>query len=71
MSLICMIAGGMPFMNSELLSRLRKITDEEWDILNCHRGVQKALYTESPEFVVDSQKLLEKGQLIQIRTRCV
>ena len=55
-------------MNSELLSRLRQITDEEWDILNCHRGVQKTLYTESPEFVVDSQKLLEKGQLIQIRT---
>lgn len=54
-------------MNAELLARLKQITPEEQEILNGNTAVQKELYTSKKSFVIDSQKLLEKGCLIKIR----
>lgn len=53
-------------MDERLLSRLRTITEEEQTIL-AGQGVQRERYTSSRDFVVDSEKLLEKGKLIEIR----
>lgn len=54
-------------MNSDLLARLKPITEEELILLHGSKNIRKELYTEKEEFVVDSQKLLERGQLIEIR----
>ena len=53
-------------MDERLLSRLRIITEEEQAILD-GQGVQRERYTSGRDFVVDSEKLLEKGKLIEIR----
>lgn len=53
-------------MEEKLLGRLRAITEEEQAIL-AGQGVQRERYTSSRDFVVDSDKLLEKGKLIEIR----
>lgn len=54
-------------MREELLARLRRITAEERAILDGERGIRREIYTSQEDFVVDSQKLLEAGKLIQIR----
>lgn len=54
-------------MQKELLSQLQKITPEEQEILDGLQNIRKDLYTSRKDFVIDSQKLLEKGRLIEIR----
>lgn len=54
-------------MQNELLEQLHKISKEEQLILDGQQHIQKELYTSGKNFVVDSQKLLEKGRLIEIR----
>ena len=54
-------------MRHELLDRLKQITTEEQAILDGHTDIQKELYTSRKDFIIDSQKLLEKGHLIEIR----
>lgn len=54
-------------MNQELLNKLRKITDEERAILEGRLDIQQDLYTNKKEFIVDSQLLLSKGKLIDLR----
>lgn len=54
-------------MQKDILLHLKKITPEEQDILNGITNVKKDLYTSRQDFVVDSQKLLEKGHLIELR----
>ena len=54
-------------MQQDLLSQLRKISDEEQVILSGRSGIEKERYTSSQSFIIDSQKLLEKGRLIEIR----
>lgn len=54
-------------MDSMLLSELKKITPEEQEILSGKLSVNRDLYTSFSDFVIDSQKLLEKGRLIEIR----
>lgn len=54
-------------MRQELLNRLKQITTEEQAILDGHTDIQKELYTSRKDFIIDSQKLLEKGHLIEIR----
>ena len=49
-----------------MLAQLRRITEEEQAILD-GQGVQRERYTSGRDFVVDSEKLLEKGKLIEIR----
>ena len=54
-------------MQKELLTHLQKITTEEQEILNGVPNIRKDRYTSRKDFVIDSQKLLEKGRLIEIR----
>ena len=54
-------------MNREMIAKLSVITQEEQEILDGQKGINKELYTENKELVVDCKKLLEKGKLIQIR----
>lgn len=54
-------------MQQELLSYLQKITPEEQALLNGRQDIQKEIYTSRKDFIIDSQKLLKKGRLIEIR----
>ena len=56
-------------MHRELLDALSVITEEEQRILDEQRGIDPQLYTEKKELIVDSEKLLKKGKLIQVRPR--
>ena len=53
-------------MDQRLLERLRQITEEEQTILAGGR-VERERYTSRRDFVVDSEKLLKKGKLIEVR----
>lgn len=58
-------------MNQELLDRLKVITTEEQSILDGSNNIQHGLYTaqtaSEQDFTIDSEQLLEKGKLIEIR----
>lgn len=54
-------------MNAEIIRRLSVITDEEQAILDGKTDIDKKLYTEQKDLVIDCEKLLQKGKLIQIR----
>lgn len=54
-------------MDQALLDTLRQITPEERALLAGGQGVQREIYTSQSDFVIDSGKLLQKGQLIKIR----
>ncbi|MCD7734449.1 MAG: AraC family transcriptional regulator [Clostridiales bacterium] len=54
-------------MRQELLDALRVITPEEQEILGGDPDIHRDRYTSRREFVVDSEKLLAKGKLIEIR----
>lgn len=54
-------------MHPELLEKLKPVTEEERAILDGRKDVRKELYTSKPGFVIDSEKMLEKGKLIDIR----
>lgn len=55
-------------MQQELLTHLRKITEEEQRILDGFSKVNKELYTSGQDFTVDSRKMLKEGKLIDVRT---
>ena len=55
-------------MDRSILDKLQRITPEERRILAGNRTVDRELYTTAREFVVESNKLLEKGKLIDMRT---
>ncbi|MFA9379174.1 MAG: AraC family transcriptional regulator [Lachnotalea sp.] len=55
-------------MNTELMERLKPVTEEEQRILIGNKQINKEIYTTSSEFTIDSNKMLEKGRLIDIRT---
>lgn len=54
-------------MKAEIYDKLIALTDEEIRLLNGEQEVNKSLYTDEGKFVIDSNKLLPKGQLINIR----
>lgn len=54
-------------MKAEIYDKLTALTDEEIRILNGEAQVNKSLYTDEGKFIIDSNKLLPKGQLINIR----
>lgn len=54
-------------MRQELLKELSVITDEEQRILDGQNNIEQKLYTEKKELIVDCDKLLQKGRLIQVR----
>ena len=55
-------------MTEELLRELRKITPEEEKLLAGKTGIEKTLYMSSETDIVEADKLLEAGKMIQIRT---
>ncbi len=54
-------------MDASILDQLQAITPEERRILAGNRTVERELYTTAREFVVESGKMLAKGQLIDMR----
>lgn len=54
-------------INKDLLKQLREISEEEKLLLDGKKSVEKSLYTDDAEFVIDSRKMLESGKLIDIR----
>lgn len=54
-------------MHEQLLHQLKQITEEEREILNGQSGVNKSLYSSGKNFVVDKDKMLARGKLIDIR----
>lgn len=54
-------------MNKDIHDRLMALTDEEQRILNGEHEVNKSLYTDNGQFIIDSNKLLRKEELIDIR----
>ncbi len=54
-------------MNQQLLKKLQAITPEEQAILDGRLDIQKDLYTDKKDFIIDSRFLLSKGKLIDVR----
>ncbi len=55
-------------MNAELVKQLSVITEEEQNILDGQKNINKTIYTKKKELVIDSEHFLQKGKLIQVRT---
>ncbi len=53
-------------MREDILRRLRRVTEEEERLL-AGGEVDKGLYSSGSGFIIDSEKLLAKGQLITLR----
>ena len=54
-------------MRTEILERLGRITEEEQAILDGRTEIDRKRYTDQKDMIVDCEKLLEKGRLLQIR----
>lgn len=54
-------------MNADIIKQLSVITEEEQRILDGQKDINKTIYTEKKELVIDCEKLLQKGKLIQVR----
>jgi len=54
-------------MIKEIHNRLMALTEEEVEILNGENSVNKSIYTDDGKFIIDINKLLPKGELIDIR----
>ena len=54
-------------MNQELIQSLSVITEEEKKILEGSPDIDRTLYMDREDMVIDSDKLLEAGRLITIR----
>lgn len=54
-------------MNSELIEQLKPISKEEQRILDGDYTVQKSLYTDNLQFIIESDKMLAMGKLISMR----
>ena len=54
-------------MNQEMVERLSVITREEQDILRGNREIDRTLYMDRGDMVIDSRKLLHAGKMITIR----
>ncbi|MDR1953794.1 MAG: AraC family transcriptional regulator [Clostridiales Family XIII bacterium] len=54
-------------MDQALLQYLRRISEEEKLILEGNMDVEKSIYSNTKEFIVDSKKMLRARQLIDVR----
>lgn len=54
-------------MHQELIRELSVITEEEQSILDGRKGIDQQIYTAKKELIVDSEKLLKRGKLIEVR----
>lgn len=55
-------------MREDILKELRKITPEEQAILNGSTDIDSSLYNLDASRIVDSNRLLERGKLIELRS---
>jgi AraC-like DNA-binding protein/quercetin dioxygenase-like cupin family protein len=58
---------GRLIMRQDIHEKLLDLTDEEKQILNGEIEVDKSLYTDDGQFIIDSNKFLSQGELIDIR----
>ena len=54
-------------MNKQLLKHLSRISPEEEQFLNGDLALQKSLYTSLDAFIIESEKMLSQGKLIDMR----
>lgn len=54
-------------MDRRVYEYFSRITEEEQAILDGNKEVQKQIYTNEKEFVIDSRKMLNRGKLIDVR----
>lgn len=54
-------------MDEKLLHALSVITEEEQQILDGAGSIEHQRYTEKKELIVDAEKLMQRGKLIQVR----
>ena len=54
-------------MKKDILDKLIELTQEEKEILEGKNSVDKSIYTDDNQFIIDSKKILAEGQLINIR----
>ena len=54
-------------MNTEILSYLQKVTDEEKAILDGRTTIDRDIYMQGNENTINSKKLLAAGKLITLR----
>lgn len=54
-------------MKNDIHKKLIALTDEEKEILSGKVEVKKGIYTDERQFIIDSNKFLSKGNLIDIR----
>ncbi len=54
-------------IEADIYNKLVQFTDEEKNILSGKEEVDKSIYTDNRQFIIDSNKLLPKGELIDIR----
>lgn len=54
-------------MLKDIHDKLTALTEEELKILNGESSVNKSIYTDDGNFIIDSNKLLPSGELINIR----
>jgi AraC-like DNA-binding protein len=54
-------------MRPEIIDHLREITAEEQELLTADHAIRKDLYTSEEDFIIESEKLLRQGKLIDIR----
>ncbi|HEX3076060.1 MAG TPA: AraC family transcriptional regulator [Lachnospiraceae bacterium] len=54
-------------MHQDLLDQLSIITMEEQNLIDGQKQINMELYTKRKELIIDCEKLLQKGKLIQVR----
>lgn len=54
-------------MRKEILDKLVELTEEEKEILEGKHSIDRSIYTDDNQFIIDSKKILADGQLINIR----
>lgn len=54
-------------IDNQLLLQLKEISNEEQLLLSGEKNIQKSIYTNEEDFVIDSHKMLARGKLIDIR----
>ncbi len=54
-------------MRKQILDYLQEITEEEQELIETGQAIRKELYTSEDAFIIESEKLLQEGKLIDIR----
>ena len=58
-------------MNNKVLSILQAVTPEEQRIMNGNDNIQRQIYTDADQFVVQWEKFLKPGEQIVVRKHTI